>query len=712
MTLDGKQTRQHVGAGVLAATAAALAITAEEALRAALEDGVRWASAGHSALMLGLVLLVPGLWLGAVLAGAAQSWAPFELLEWIRGLFELRDRDEETRRVSRALAAGATLAGWLGVSVAVTRTLAARIVRPELEAVAVPLVLLVLALGAWGTGVTLTRALGALLAQRENLVGKQVGLCSVPALMALGVCLVVGGVVAARAPLTALLYRLDGDPLWAAGSGAVAVVAVLLVAGTDLGERGVVRLTTWWFLAPLVLGLSAGGVSSVRFALADEEAREGIFWQHATAARVLAALMPEDVEDGPPEGSPEASEDDQAAGASLETEAPAEEEPAAPAERADLDGGTPLDGSVTPAEKPQKAPRPHIIFISMDTVRADVLGIYGYRAHPTSPNIDAWAAGATRFQRAYSGGPCSSASFMGMLTSTLPSRLRGLTLEGDVFTLPRTARTLAQRLGNAGYRTQALMPVIGDYLRGVQRGFSEFDETFHYAEALADRGVKAVNRLARADKPTFLWIHFIDAHYPYEAHRGFGPFGNQPRDLYAQEIAFMDVHVGRVLKAIEGSGLKERAVVVLFSDHGEAFGEHGTRLHGNSLYDEEIRVPLLVAGPGVTARWVEEPASLLDLGPTVLELAGASPPKDVTGRSLVPALRGQSMEARPVLAEGCKPGTMLALVDKRKLFFRKKSGLYFLYDLAADVNERKNLFQAAPNRDDLKRRVQGLLRGR
>ncbi|MBI5498304.1 MAG: sulfatase [Deltaproteobacteria bacterium] len=681
---------QRLSAGVLAGMAGGLAASALECVRGLL-DGREFLL---PALLAGMALAVAGgavagAWLGAVLAGL--NWneplraSLVTLGRWLR----VESRHRETEKVAAVTTALLGAGAFLGVGNAAVRVLAGRIHRPGLEALAIVLVLGALALALRLAAPAVRDALEDAVEWRGRVVDRQLGVVSVAGMLA-GLMVGVGAAgFALRAPLAAFLYRLDAGP-WVAGACAAAgaLLAVLMLAWGP-GARLVDLVATPGRLAAvLAAALAAGAWGNA--ALADAATREAALeLQPTPGAAWLLVRGPVD-DDTPPPG-PDADE-------------PLPEEPEVP--------------PVLPAGIPDGGPDParlrRIVFLSLDTVRADHLGAWGYTRHPTSPNLDALAAGGVRFARAYSGAPCSAASFMGILTSTLPSRLRGLRRDGDVFTLPaQGVVTLASRLRQGGWHTRGLLPVIGDYLKGVDRGFEKFDGSFHYAEVLAEQALK---ELARPDdgRPTFHWFHFIDAHHPYDTHRGFAKFGRAPADLYDQEIAYMDHQVGRLVQALREDPRADRTLLVLFSDHGEAFGEHGTTLHGNSLHDEEIRVPLVFHGPGITPRAVDAPVSLLDVGPTVLELAGipwrGRPPE---GRSLAPVLHGGEADAaRWVLAEGCKPATMMALIGGQKMFYRQRSDLYYLYDLTTDPRERRNIFRNFPGAPELATRVKQEMRQR
>ena len=310
--------------------------------------------------------------------------------------------------------------------------------------------------------------------------------------------------------------------------------------------------------------------------------------------------------------------------------------------------------------------RPHVFVYLVDTLRADHLGCYGYDK-PTSPNVDAFARESTRY-RGVAPSSWTKASVASLLTGLSPIAHRA---QGRGDTLPAATVTLAQRLGEAGYRTYALYANswVSETF-GLDRGFAERRFVFARSDRL---NKEAFVRLAalEAGESLFAYVHTIDPHAPYnptpEFRARFAPPGSTlrrasiewleglatrgrlgqpvpPREieeitgLYDAEIAFNDAQFGRFLEELKRRGLYDDALVVFTSDHGEELFDHGGVSHGHHLYGEVIDVPLLVKWP----RGVSPPAGasgsrapLLDLFPTVLELAGLPVPAGLDGHSLL-----------------------------------------------------------------------------
>jgi arylsulfatase A-like enzyme len=374
---------------------------------------------------------------------------------------------------------------------------------------------------------------------------------------------------------------------------------------------------------------------------------------------------------------------------------------------------------------PEAAPgrRPNVVLIVVDTLRADHLGCYGY-SRPTTPAIDALAAGALRFEHAYAQAPWTTPSVAAILTSRFPAEL-GIHEAPD--RLDDRFATLAETLRAAGYRTGA---VISHFFIGkewnFQQGFESFDDSNvqgHDAvtsAGVSDRAIDFVR--AHAAEPFFLLVHYFDPHYDYVQHAGFrfgtprgyrGPVhsglayadlvrllpslesADRQRllDLYDSEVAFTDRHIGRFLDALRGAGLFESSLVVLTADHGEEFLDHGGVGHGGTLYNELIRVPLIVKTPRGTATGVATaaPAALVDVFPTVIGAVGVPPPAALRGRDRLVAAAAAGK--RRVWSES-DWGRLRAGMDASfKLILNVDNLQEGFYDLGGDPGESRNLIR-------------------
>jgi choline-sulfatase len=273
---------------------------------------------------------------------------------------------------------------------------------------------------------------------------------------------------------------------------------------------------------------------------------------------------------------------------------------------------------------------------------------------------------------------------------------------------------LAERLRAVGYHTGgAASHFLFNPELGWVDGFEKFVRTelegnappgshvdlFHSSRGLADATIKLLADPAITSGPFLIWTHFLDPHKQYLEHQGLN-FGKGARDLYDGEVAFTDFHIGRVLKALAGSALAERTVVVVTGDHGEAFGEHGAFFHGREVWDEIVRVPLVVYVPGARPRRVSRPVSHVDIAPTILDLAGAPEDPDARGRSLGPELFGGTLPERPILIDQPKnpyyPPKRAFIDGQYKLHHAIDSNAYRLFDLAHDPGETEDLAGSDP----------------
>jgi len=314
-------------------------------------------------------------------------------------------------------------------------------------------------------------------------------------------------------------------------------------------------------------------------------------------------------------------------------------------------------GSPPPASPP---PRPNVLLVTIDTLRADHLGCYG-DAGAATPVMDGLAARGARFPTAVAHVPLTTPSHASILTGLLPLR-HGVRDNGD-FVLPDAVPTLAEAFHDAGYRCAAFVSGFPlDHRFGLARGFDVYDDRLPRGDdprrsAYVERPAGQTTSAARAwldgapPAPWFLWVHYFDPHSPYEPPPDFA--ARFPGRGYDGEIAFVDAQLGALLGALEGKGLAARTVVLVTADHGEALGEHGEETHGVFVYDATLRVPWIMAGPGVPKGAVPPVVARgIDVAPTLLDLAGAVPARAaMDGRSLTPALRGQGMSDEPAYAE-------------------------------------------------------------
>ena len=288
-------------------------------------------------------------------------------------------------------------------------------------------------------------------------------------------------------------------------------------------------------------------------------------------------------------------------------------------------------------ERPAAIDQPiqKIILMSIDALRADRLGCYGYQEAETSPTIDAWARRALLFERAFSQAPWTVPSLASLMSGRYPAEVGAHTnLHGDI--VMRTD-TLAERLHRLGYRTAFFNtnPVL--WRPGIRRGFD--------AAAPAPLGRKipytSVEPLVmkwldeHAREKFFLWIHDMDTHMPpTEGNPYLGTAGWQPYDA---EVRWVDEAVRRLFAKLDTLGIRDEVLIIFTADHGEAFGEHKLYGHDSVIYDEVLHIPLIVQYPGMVRKGrVPTPVALLDVHATITELAGAAVRATDRGESLVP----------------------------------------------------------------------------
>jgi len=352
------------------------------------------------------------------------------------------------------------------------------------------------------------------------------------------------------------------------------------------------------------------------------------------------------------------------------------------------------EASLPPLPEGPRRPDADVVVITIDALRADHVGAYGYR-RATTPNLDALARTGTRFEKAYAQAPHTSFSVASMLTGKYFPTLARLA--------PGEAHDpIASVLRHDGWRTAAFFPpavffVDAHKLKAYADSYFNFEYVkFEYLEA--GRRVDQVTAYFDTVKPqkAFVWVHFFEPHEPYEAHPEF-PFGASDIDRYDSEIAYTDRAIGRLIAYLRQH--RPRAIIIVAADHGEEFDEHGGRYHGSTLYDEQLRVPLIINVPGVAPRTVPRPVELIDVTPTVLNLLDIPVPARMRGTDLGPWL------ASPPADPDRLPPAFAEVEDKRMVVWRDEKlicdlnwGFCAYYDLSVDPGERRNLADERPER--------------
>lgn len=351
----------------------------------------------------------------------------------------------------------------------------------------------------------------------------------------------------------------------------------------------------------------------------------------------------------------------------------------------------PLPASVPP-------PR-HVLLLTVDALRADRLSAYGY-SKQTSPNIDRLARSGVLFRRAYSNSPLTRYAIPMLLTGRLVSEIEWNPELFPVGMGPGN-NTVAEVLRKtAGFRTAVFQTVYSLSSRwGMNRGFEHVDESLILDPSTQRGGITSDRLVDRAlawleehrEDRSFVWMHFLDPHAAYLPHPGIPDFGDDASGRYDGEVAFTDREIGRLLDRLRAMGREEETAVILLSDHGEMLGEHGATKHGGSLvWEETLRIPLIVRVPGLPPREVECVTGHRDVASTILNLVGIDgTAHGLTSATLVPDLLGRCEPNREIVAELNGVGVLVG--PRYKYVSRGRGGATELYDLARDPLERNDL---------------------
>ncbi len=376
----------------------------------------------------------------------------------------------------------------------------------------------------------------------------------------------------------------------------------------------------------------------------------------------------------------------------------------------------------------------NLLLVTIDTLRADHLGCYGY-GRPTSPAIDALASAGALFENGWAHAPSTRYSMPAIATGRWPS---AISWDMSIW-WPRIGadvRTTAEALHDAGYFTAGMFSfnyfAVGDH-RGFERGMDLYRSdraVLHVAvngpmesrgsssREMTDDAIAFVD--AHRDRKFFLWLHYYDPHLSYEPHPEVPSFGTARVDLYDGEIRFTDLHFGRLLDHLRQVGLWDRTAIVLTGDHGEGFGEHGVTEHGFDLYTAQTKVPFIVRVPGLAPRRVQAPAGHIDIAPTLVNLARGHAEPSFFGRSLIPDLAGPAApdtDTRAVFQEvTSERGKKRAFVttSRHLIWNETPTGTTECYDRARDPAEAHDIWDASGDpacrglAGDLKRLVAGL----
>jgi choline-sulfatase len=352
---------------------------------------------------------------------------------------------------------------------------------------------------------------------------------------------------------------------------------------------------------------------------------------------------------------------------------------------------------------PPAAARSPVVVISVDTLRADHLPVYGYRGVQT-PALDALARDSIVFTNAYSNVPLTLPSHAALLTGLLP--FENGVRDNIGFRLDPAHRTLATLLQSASYATGA---AVSSYVlradRGLAAGFDYYDDSMPANPTRERAGMESAAALAKwggavRDRPLFLFLHIYEPHAPYTPPEPFASrYASAP---YDGEIAAADAAVGSFVDFLKRTGLYDRAILVFLSDHGEGLGDHGEEEHGVFLYREALRVPLFLKRPGSAGagQRISAPVSLTDVVPTVLSLLSIPVPSDLHGLPLTSLSAASAATDRRIYSETLYPRLGLGWSDLASLADARYHYIHAprpeLYDLAADPGERNDLAPGLP----------------
>jgi choline-sulfatase len=363
-----------------------------------------------------------------------------------------------------------------------------------------------------------------------------------------------------------------------------------------------------------------------------------------------------------------------------------------------------------PAQPPSPSVAQNVLLITIDTLRADRVGVYG-AANVATPNIDRLAREGALARHATSHVPLTRPSHVSLFTGLYPAE-HGIRDNVSPALAPDVP-VLAEQFKARGHATAAFVSsVVLTRQSGLGRGFDHYSDRFELGEddarflnTIQKRGDEVTSEAAawigKQQGPFFAWVHLYDPHDPYEPPGRYAvEYADRP---YDGEVAWSDELVGRLLAALEGAKASN-TLVVLTSDHGEGLGEHGEDVHGYFVYETTLHVPLVIRGPGVKPGTVIDPVvGSVDLFPTMLDMGGlgSNMPRH-SGQSLRPALAGGQLNEEPAFAESLVPLVHYGWSDLRVV--RDGRWKYILaprpelYDLSRDPRELQNLTETEPAR--------------
>ncbi|MGA1791035.1 MAG: tetratricopeptide repeat protein [bacterium] len=356
--------------------------------------------------------------------------------------------------------------------------------------------------------------------------------------------------------------------------------------------------------------------------------------------------------------------------------------------------------------KAKTTPPVNFLLITIDTIRPDHIGCYGYDRIKT-PHIDRLAEKGILFENAFSPVPITLPSHTSILTGTYPG-FHGIRNNGT-YAVSDAAVTLAELLKDEGYATAAFVGAyVLDKRFGLDQGFDVYDDdlsreeeqTFTYKERRAESVTNAVIQWLKERNPSrfFLWVHYFDPHMHYNPPPPFSAeYADRP---YDGEIAYTDHWIGVLLDVLHQSGISENTIVILTGDHGEGLGEHQEKTHGIFIYDTTLQVPLIFNCPRLFPRSgrIRSLVRLIDIAPTILSLAGCKINRDMQGVSLLPLINKKDSDLKLILyCESFYPqfshnwSPLMGLRTSKWKYIQ--APIKELYRVEKDHQELKNVFE-------------------
>lgn len=344
---------------------------------------------------------------------------------------------------------------------------------------------------------------------------------------------------------------------------------------------------------------------------------------------------------------------------------------------------------IPPSGAPLVAGTPLVVMVTIDSMRGELMTDARHNAR--LPTLMALEAESTSFRQARSSGSGTVVTFSTVFTGKHHFMLRWA-VDGRELSEQESSVRFSELLQRAGVRTETVtsyppLAFDGKILRGFDRGAivpPPEGQDFALSDGMVDAAIAALADVG--DTPTFFFMHLMDPHSPYDSATRSG----SAYERYVAEISRADAALARLIDALKQRGVWDRTILIVGADHGEGFNKHKIPFHNIGLYEEILHVPLIIRVPGGAPRIVEQPVSLIDLGPTILDLFGQPTPGAFMGQSLVPFLRGEAPTlTRPIVGSTLFKSNAFYSFPKKVIVDRKKR-VNELYDLSSDPDERDN----------------------